>query len=91
VLALQSISKLKAIGLRPNCEVLTRKGYGLDAIVEVDGKPIGRGQPAVSFCQQKRLTGNAALKCRQVTSLEDILIVSVPYWEWNELKNDHVV
>ena len=43
VSALQSdvILELKAIGLRPDCEALTKRGYRLDAIVEVDGKTIG--------------------------------------------------
>ena len=77
------ILELKAIGLRPDCEALTKRGYRLDAIVEVDGKTIG-----IEVNGPSHLTGNAALKRRQVSGLEGIPLVSVPYWEWNVLKSD---
>jgi asparagine synthetase A len=35
-------------------------------------------------------TGSTLLKRRQVSTLDDIHIVSVQYWEWNKLGNDHV-
>ena len=31
--------------------------------------------------------GRMILKHRQVEGLDGIEVVSVPYWEWNELKN----
>jgi hypothetical protein len=90
VSALQSdvVSELEAIGLRPDCEVLTKRGYRLDAIVEVHGKTIGIEVDGPSHFAGRRLTGNAALKRRQVTGLDGIPLVSVPYWEWNALKSD---
>lgn len=90
VSALQSdvVSVLEAIGLRPDCEVLTKRGYRLDAIVEVHGKTIGIEVDGPSHFAGRRLTGNAALKRRQVTGLDGIPLVSVPYWEWNALKSD---
>ena len=68
VSALQSdvVSELEAIGLRPDCEVLTKRGYRLDAIVEVHGKTIGIEVDGPSHFAGRRLTGNAALKRRQV-------------------------
>ena len=90
VSALQSdvVSELEAIGLRPDCEALTKRGYRLDAIVEVEGRTIGIEVDGPSHFAGRRLTGNAALKRRQVTGLEGIPLVSVPYWEWNALKSD---
>ena len=82
------VSELEAIGLRPDCEVLTKRGYRLDATVEVNGETIGVEVDGPSHFAGRTLTGNAALKRRQVTALEGIPLVSVPYWEWNALKND---
>jgi hypothetical protein len=33
-------------------------------------------------------TASTLLKRRQVTNLDGIRIISVPYWEWNELGKD---
>ena len=35
----------------------------------------------------RRPTGSTILKHRQVARLDRIEVVSVPYWEWDELKN----
>ncbi|KAL3822824.1 hypothetical protein ACHAXA_011461 [Cyclostephanos tholiformis] len=82
------ISELVASGLRPDCEVLTKRGYRLDAIVEVNGKKVGIEVDGPSHFVGRNLTGNAVLKRRHVTGLEGTSLVSVPYWEWNAVKNN---
>ncbi len=47
--------------------------------IEVDGPSHFAGRKAM---------GKTLLKCRQVSTLDKISIVSVPYWEWNKLGKD---
>ena len=83
------ISELKLIGLEPEEEVLTKSGYRLDAIVEVNQKKVGVEVDGPShFVGRKHKTGSTLLKHRQVTILDKIPLVSVPYWEWNKLGKD---
>ena len=49
--------------------------------VEVDGP---------SHFIDRRPTGSTILKHRQVARLDRIEVVSVPYWEWDELKNSEM-
>jgi hypothetical protein len=84
------ISELSSIGLRPEEEVLTPSGYRLDALVEVNGTKVGIEVDGPSHFMNQEPTGSTLLKRRQVSTLDDIPIVSVPYWEWNKLGNDHV-
>jgi len=37
----------------------------------------------------REATGSTLLKRRQENNLNDIRIVSVPYWEWSGLGKDH--
>jgi hypothetical protein len=82
------ISELTSIGLEPEEEVLTKSGYRLDAVVEVNGKQVGVEVDGPSHFIGRELTGSTILKHRQVTNLDGISLVSVPYWEWDKLKND---
>jgi hypothetical protein len=84
------ISVLLSIGLRPEEEVLTASGYRLDALVEVIGMKVGIEVDGPSHFINQEATGSTLLKCRQVTNLDDIRIVSVPYWEWDKLGKDRV-
>ena len=52
-------------------------GNGRKVAVEVDGP--------FHFID-RRPAGRTILKHRQVARLDCIEVVSVPYWEWNELK-----
>ena len=47
--------------------------------IEVDGP---------SHFMNRAATGSTLLKRRQVNNLDDIRIVSVPYWEWDRFGND---
>ena len=82
------ISELRSIGLEPEEEVLTESGYRLDAVVEVDGEKIGVEVDGPTHFLGRKPTGSTILKHRQVTNLEGVALVSVPYWEWNELGKD---
>jgi hypothetical protein len=83
------ISVLSSIGLLPEEEVLTLSGYRLDAIVEVNGEKVGIEVDGPSHFINQEPTGSTLLKRRQVSTLDYIHIVSVPYWEWNKLGTDH--
>jgi hypothetical protein len=70
--------------MSPEEEVLTPSGYRLDALVEVNGEKIGIEVDGPSHFVNREATGSTLLKHRQVSTLDGIHIVSVPYWEWNE-------
>jgi hypothetical protein len=84
------VSVLSSIGLRSKEEELTSSGYRLDALVEVNGEKVGIEVDEPYHFMNQELTGSTLLKHRQVNTLDGIHIVSVPYWEWNKLGNDHV-
>jgi hypothetical protein len=79
------ISVLSSIGMHPDEEVLTPSGYRLDALVEVNGTTVGIEVDGPYHFMDQQPTGSTLLKRRQVTNLDGIQIISVPYWEWNEL------
>jgi hypothetical protein len=82
------ISVLSLIGMSPEEEVLTLNGYRLDALVEVNGIKVGIEVDGPSHFVNQEPTGSTLLKRRQVSTLDYIRIVSVPYWEWNKFGND---
>ena len=65
-------------------------GYRIDALVEVKGKTIGVevDGPSHFIGRSKSLTGSTIMKRRQVPSIDGIELVSVPYWEWDNLGKD---
>ena len=67
-------------------------GYRLDAIVQVKGKQVGIEVDGTSHFinRGKTPTGSTILKRRQVSSIDGIELVSVPYWEWDKLDKDEV-
>ena len=73
------------MGLELEEEVLTKSGYRLDALVEADGKKVAIEVDGPSHFLGRNPTGSTILKHRQVTNLDGIPIVSVPYWEWRAL------
>ena len=82
------ISQLSSIGLELEEEVQTKSGYRLDALVQVNGKKVGVEVDGPSHFLGRDPTGSTILKHRQVTTLDGISIVSVPYWEWDKLNKD---
>jgi hypothetical protein len=84
------VSVFSSIGMSPEEEVLTPSGYRLDALVNVNGEKVGIEVDGPSHFMNRAATGSTLLKRRQVNKLEDIRIVSVPYWEWDKLEKDRV-
>ena len=84
------ISVLSSIGMLPEEEFLTSSGYRLDAIVKVNGMKVGIEVDGPYHFMNQDPTGSTLLKRRQVSILDGIRIVSVPYWEWNNLGRDRV-
>jgi hypothetical protein len=82
------IYELSSIGMLPEEEVLTLSGYRLDALVEMNGEKVGIEVDGPSHFINREATGSTLLKHRQVSTLDYIHIVSVPYWEWDKLGKD---
>ncbi|EJK53812.1 hypothetical protein THAOC_26672 [Thalassiosira oceanica] len=82
------VGELKATGLDLEKEILLGSGYRIDALVKVDnGRKVAIEVDGPSHFIQRRPAGRTTLKHRQVATLDCIEVMSVPYWEWNELKN----
>jgi hypothetical protein len=58
--------------------------------VKVNGTKVGIEVDGPSHFINREPTGSTFLKRRQVTNLDGIQIISVPYWEWNKLGKDRV-
>ena len=72
------ISELSSIGFQSEEDVLTKSGYCLDALVDVDEKEIGIEVDDPYHFLGSKATGSTILKHRQVTNLDGIPVVSVP-------------
>jgi len=83
------VAQLSSIGLRPEVEKLTEKGYRLDAFVDANGKKVALEVDGPFHFVGRKLGGRTILKRRQVANLEGIRVASVPYWEWDELGADN--
>ncbi|EJK59321.1 hypothetical protein THAOC_20474 [Thalassiosira oceanica] len=82
------VGELKAAGLVLDEEVLLGSGYRIDALVKIsDGRKLAVEVDGPSHFIDRRPAGRTILKQRQVTRLDSIEVVPVPYWEWNELMN----
>jgi hypothetical protein len=84
------IVQLSSIGLNPKEEVLMDSGYRIDALVKVNGKTIGVevDGPSHFIGRSKSPLARTILKRRQVPSIDAIKLVSVSYWEWDNLGMD---
>ena len=67
---------------------MTQNGYSLDALLEVKGTKVGAEVHGPGHRIGRMPTGSTILKRRQVANVEGIALVSVPYWEWDELGQD---
>ncbi|EJK77145.1 hypothetical protein THAOC_01042 [Thalassiosira oceanica] len=82
------VGELKAAGLDLEEEVLLGSGYRIDALVKFgNGRKVAVEVDGPFHFIDRRPAGRTTLKQRQVARLDRIEVVSVPYWEWNELKN----
>ena len=82
------VRELRALNLTPVEEYRTPSGYSLDALVEIEGNKVGVEVDGPSHFIDREPNGSTLLKRRQVTTIDKIHLVSVPYWEWNKLGKD---
>ncbi len=78
------IFELSSIGLCPKEGFLTKTGYRMDAPVEVNGTKVGIEVDGPSHFVGRKATGRSFLKCRQVSAVDKIPVVSLPDWEWSD-------
>ena len=69
--------------------VLLKSGYRVDALVQLNGKKIGIEVDGPSHFVGREPAGSTILKRRQIPNIDGIMLLSVPYWEWDELEKDH--
>ena len=81
-------SALSSIGLESKGTILD-SGYGIDALVAVNGRTIGLEVSGnFHFIGQTRtLRGSTILKQRQISAVDNIEHIPVPHWEWSKLDN----
>ncbi|EJK53743.1 hypothetical protein THAOC_26753, partial [Thalassiosira oceanica] len=85
------VDELRIAGLDLEEEVLLGSGYRIDALVKVgDGRKVAIEVDGPFHFIDRRPAGRTTLKHRQVATLDRIEVVSVPYWEWDELKNSEM-
>ena len=63
-------------------------GCSLVTLVEVNVNKVGVEVDGPSRFVGRKPTGSTMLERRQVAAVDGLLLVSVPYWEWNELWQD---
>jgi hypothetical protein len=77
-------STLSSLGLDPQEEVWIEVGYSLDFVVEWRGRQVAIEVDGPSHFVKRKPTGATMIKHRQLRHL-GWRLVSIPYWEWNEL------
>jgi hypothetical protein len=82
--------ELAFMGLNPVESYLTSSGYKLDALVQINGTEVGIEVDGPCDFIGRKPIGGTLLKRRQVTAIDKIPLLSVPYWEWEELGNDRI-
>jgi hypothetical protein len=78
-------STLSGLGLNPQEEVWTEEGYSLDYVVERRGQQVAIEVDGPWHFVGRKPNGSTLLKRRQLRHL-GWRLVSIPYWEWNELE-----
>lgn len=81
-------TSLTSIGLHAEEEVLTKSGYRIDMVVEVYGEKVAIEVDGPSHFIGREANGSTILKRRQISNLESIQVVSIPFFHWNKLKDD---
>ena len=80
------VNELTSMGFHPQEEMLlTCSGYRLDACVLVHGEKVGIEVDGPFHFTGYIPNGHTILKRRQVKNIDNMRIVSVPYWEWEAL------
>mmetsp|Transcript_17252 Transcript_17252/g.19826 ORF Transcript_17252/g.19826 Transcript_17252/m.19826 type:complete len:252 (-) Transcript_17252:438-1193(-) len=78
---------LVEMGLAVKEEALLETGYTVDLLVSMHDKKIAVevNGPSHYFGRSRTKTGSTLLKYRQISALDGLTIVSVPYWEWDKI------
>jgi hypothetical protein len=84
------VNALKSMDLKPDQEFFAPSGYSIDALVKVNGRLIGIEVDGPSHFVDKKPTPRTLLKRRQITAIDKITLVSVPYWTWDGLGKDRL-
>eukprot|EP00956_Cyclotella_meneghiniana_P037576 scaffold140783_cov73-Cyclotella_meneghiniana.AAC.1 len=82
------VRELKVMNLDPFEEYQTQSGYSLDALIDTEGKKLGVEVDGPFHYIDREPNGSTLLKQRQVSTIDEIPLVTVPYWEWDKLGND---
>jgi hypothetical protein len=82
------VLQLTALDMNPVEEYETPSGYKLDALIEIHGKNIGVEVDGPFHFIGRQPNGQTTLKRRQVETIDEIPLVSVPYWEWDKFGKD---
>ena len=88
-LQIDVVAELTAMSLSPEEEVKLPSGYSLDAMIDINGNKIGVEVDGPSHYIGQQPNGGTILKHRQISSIDGVSLVSVPYWEWNALQIQH--
>jgi very-short-patch-repair endonuclease len=75
---------LSFLGLDPREEVRIKEGYSLDFVIEWSGQRVAVEVDGPSHFVGRRPNEATLLKHRQLRHL-GWRLVSIPYWEWDEL------
>ncbi len=80
------VSELVSMGIHLEEESCTQSGIRVDALIDLNGEKMAVEVDGPSHFVGRKLTGNSILKHRQVSTVDGISIVSLPYWELNSLE-----
>mmetsp|Transcript_46618 Transcript_46618/g.54489 ORF Transcript_46618/g.54489 Transcript_46618/m.54489 type:complete len:97 (-) Transcript_46618:21-311(-) len=69
-------------------EVILNSGYSIDLLVSMNEREIAIevDGPSHFIGKSKKPNGKTQLKHRQIHTLDNLKVLSVPYWEWDAIK-----
>ena len=70
-------------------EYLTKSGDSLDALIELNDKNVSIEVNGPSHFIGRQQNVPTVLKKRQVGAIDDIHLLPVPYWEWDDPKRSN--
>ena len=80
------IQTLHSMGLKTKADVMTKQGYHVDVMVELeDGKKVTIEVNVRRHLIGKKPTGSTLLKRRQIANVEWIKLVNIVHWDWEQL------
>jgi len=79
---------LQSIGVACKEEAILNSGYSIDLLVSINEKEIAIevDGPSHFIGRSKKPNGKTRLKHRQIRALDNLKVVSVPYWELHAIE-----